>query len=251
LSANFCRGTVKCGEFLVGLSVTRYLLKIYCRPYHASLEANQRSKVYQQWMNNEIQAVVATIAFGLGIDKADCRFVIHHTLSKSMENFYQESGRCGRDGKYAECILLYRFIDFFKISTMTFVETNGLRNAYSMVDYCINGKKCRRDLFSNYFTEVWNDKNCGKMCDHCFYGNRAVIPPTMNILPHYRTLLRIIEKALSMDIKVTALKLADAWFHKGPAKLRLEVPPPSIERFYADQIIAFLILEDYLREDFH
>lgn len=223
------------------------------RAYHASLEANQRSAVYQKWMSNQIQAVVATIAFGLGIDKPDVRFVIHHTMSKSMENFYQESGRCGRDGKYAESILLYKFSDMFKISTMTFVETNGLQNAYSMVDYCINAVKCRRDLFSKYFTEVWSERNCGKMCDHCFYNNqdRTVLSPKMDILTHYRTLIRIIDKASQMDIKVTALKLLDAWFHKGPAKLRLEVPPPSIDRFFGEQIIAFLILQDYLREDFH
>lgn len=223
------------------------------RPYHASMEANQRSNVYHKWMLNEFQAVVATIAFGLGIDKPDVRFVIHHTISKSMENFYQESGRCGRDGNYAECILLYKFSDMFKISTMTFVETNGLRNAYSMIDYCINGLKCRRDLFSNHFTEVWSDRNCGKMCDHCFYNsqNRTVIPPKMDVLVHYRTLLKIINKAMSMDIKLTALKLIDAWYHKGPAKLRLEIPPPSIDRFYGEQIIAFLILGNYLREDFH
>lgn len=223
------------------------------RAYHASLEANQRSAVYQKWMSNQIQAVVATIAFGLGIDKPDVRFVIHHTMSKSMENFYQESGRCGRDGKYAESILLYKFSDMFKISTMTFVETNGLQNAYSMVDYCINAIKCRRDLFSKYFTEVWSERNCGKMCDHCFYNNqnRTVMSPKMDILNHYRTLIRIIDKAAQMDIKVTALKLLDAWFHKGPAKLRLEVPPPSIDRFFGEQIIAYLILQDYLREDFH
>lgn len=171
-----------------------------------------------------------------------------------MENFYQESGRCGRDGKYAECILLYRFSDMFKISTMTFAETNGLRNAYSMVEYSIsNSKKCRRDLFSNYFTEVWNDRNCGKMCDNCYYKsqNRNVVPPQMDILVHYRTLLRILDKAHSMDIKLTALKLLDAWFHKGPSKLRLEVPPPGIDRFFGEQIVAFLIINDYLREDFH
>lgn len=187
------------------------------RAYHASLEAHQRSNVYQKWMANEIQAVVATIAFGMGIDKPDVRFVIHHTLSKSMENFYQESGRCGRDGKYAECILLYKFSDMFKISTMTFVETNGLRNAYSMIDYGINAKKCRRDMFSNYFTEVWSDRNCGKMCDHCFSNgqNRSVVPPKMDIVSHYRTLIRIIEKASLVDIKLTGLKLLDAWFHKG------------------------------------
>lgn len=223
------------------------------RPYHASLETGQRSSVYQKWMSNEIQAVVATIAFGLGIDKPDCRFVIHHTLSKSMENFYQESGRCGRDGSYAECILLYKFSDMFKISTMTFAESNGLRNAYSMVNYAINAKKCRRDLFSNYFTEVWSEKNCGKMCDHCFYQgqNRTVTPPKMDLLVHYRTLVKILDKAASMDIKLTALKLIDAWFHKGPGKLRLDTPPPSIDRFFAEQIVAFLLIEDYLREDFH
>lgn len=223
------------------------------RSYHAALEANQRSNVYQKWMSNEIQAVVATIAFGLGIDKPDVRFVIHHTLSKSMENFYQESGRCGRDGKYAESIVLYRFADMFRISTMTFVESNGLQNAYSMVDYCINAVKCRRDLFSKHFTEVWSDRSCGKMCDHCYYNNRerTVLSPKMDILIHYRTLIRLLDKASSMDIKLTALKLLDAWFHKGPAKLRLEVPAPSIDRFFGEQIIAFLIINDYLREDFH
>lgn len=123
-----------------------------------------------------------------------------------------------------------------------------------MVEYSINNsKKCRRDLFSKYFTEVWNDRNCGKMCDHCFYKsqNRNIAPPKMDILTHYRTLLRILDKALSMDIKLTALKLIDAWFHKGPSKLRLEIPPPSIDRFYGEQILAFLITGDYLREDFH
>ncbi|CRL07154.1 CLUMA_CG020147, isoform A [Clunio marinus] len=223
------------------------------RAYHASLEANQRSKVYQKWMMNEIQAVVATIAFGLGIDKPDVRFVIHHVMSKSIENFYQETGRCGRDGKYAESVLLYKLGDIFKISTMTFVETNGLQNAYSMVGYCINGKNCRRDIFSKFFTEVWSDKNCGKMCDHCSFNSRSrkIMPPVTNITSHYRTLLRIIENARGMDIKLTALKLVDAWFHKGPTKLRLEISPPAIDRNLGEQIVAFLIINHFLEEDFH
>lgn len=138
------------------------------------------------------------------------RFVIHHTLSKSMENFYQESGRAGRDNQYAECILLFRFADMFKTSTMTFTDTNGLTNCYSMVEYCIDGKKCRRDIISKYFSEVWNDNNCTGMCDHCHCKN-SVSPPTLDILNYYKTLCKIIEKAESLDTKLTALKLTDAW----------------------------------------
>lgn len=177
---------------------------------------------------------------------------IHHTMSKSIENFYQESGRCGRDGNYAECILLYKFNDISKITTMTFTESNGLHNTYSMVDYCLDAKKCRRNVLSNYFTEVWNERDCGQMCDHCYYlkKNRNVVPPRMNILVHYRTLLKLIDHATLMDVRLTAFKLVDAWLHKGPSKLRVDTPPPSIDRFYAEQIVAYLILQNYLREEF-
>ncbi|XP_070494193.1 ATP-dependent DNA helicase Q1-like [Chironomus tepperi] len=226
---------------------------IKVRPYHAQLEAPQRSSIYRQWMENKIQAVVATIAFGLGIDKQDVRFVIHHTMSKSMENFYQESGRCGRDGKYAESILMYRMADMFKISSMTFAEVNGLKNAYSMINYAINSKRCRRDQFAKHFTDVWNDENCGKMCDCCFHKNeiRIVKPPEIDIMEHYRSLLKILDKAKSTDTKLTALKLIDAWFQKGTKSARVDMPAPNIDRFYGEQILVYLIINDYLREDFH
>lgn len=227
---------------------------IKVRPYHAQLEPAQRSSIYRQWMENKIQAVVATIAFGLGIDKQDVRFVIHHTMSKSMENFYQESGRCGRDGKFAESILMYRMADMFKISCMTFAETDGLKNAYSMINYAINSKRCRRDQFAKHFTDVWNDKNCGKMCDCCYHKNesRIVKPPEIDIMVHYRSLLKILEKAKATDTKLTALKLIDAWFQKGTKSARVDdMSAPNIDRFYGEQILVHLIINDYLREDFH
>ncbi|KAG5670968.1 hypothetical protein PVAND_001196 [Polypedilum vanderplanki] len=237
-------------------TITTELLKRDCkvRPYHAQLDQLQRTKIYHQWMKGDIQAVVATIAFGMGVDNQNTRFVIHHTISKSMENFYQESGRCGRDGKFAECILLYRLQDMFKISTLTFSEVNGIKNTYSMVEYAINSKICRRDQFSKYFTEVWNEENCGKMCDSCYYKNntRLITPAKINILPHYQSILKILDNASSSDTKMTANKLIDAWFQKGAKNLRIkDSSAPDIDKSYAEQILAFLIVNDYLREDFH
>ena len=91
--------------------------------------------MHRRWLCGEYQAVVATIAFGMGIDKPDVRFVIHHAISKSMENFYQESGRAGRDSDNSKCIAFFKFGDVFRISTMVFTEQTGLEKLYGMLAY--------------------------------------------------------------------------------------------------------------------
>lgn len=187
-----------------------------------------------------------------GIDKPNVRFVIHHTMSKSMENYYQESGRAGRDGKRAECILMYRSADISRITAMVFTEHTGLSNAYKMIEFCINGISCRRDLISKHFMEVWSDKaECNRMCDRCYYKN-AVNPPKMNITQHCLDLYKIIDNATNVDVKLTPLKLLDSWYHKGNKNLKCkDIPVPSFDRFYAEQIVAFLLIHGYLKEDFH
>ena len=82
------------------------------------------------------QVVVATTAFGMGIDKPDVRFVIHFSVSKSMENLYQESGRAGRDDQKSHCIVFYRLADIFRQSSMVFTEQTGLDNLYGIMAYC-------------------------------------------------------------------------------------------------------------------
>ncbi len=138
--------------------------------YHAGLDQKLRADRQDQFLNEDVQVIVATIAFGMGIDKPDIRFVIHYNIPKSIENYYQETGRAGRDGLEGNCILYYSQKDVSKLEHFLRDKPLSEREVGAQlinetVAFAESGA-CRRRSLLHYFGEPWPDQNCGK-CDNC------------------------------------------------------------------------------------
>ena len=164
----YCLSRKKVEEMAAFLSING----IRALPYHAGLDAKVRAENQDKFLMEEIDVIVATIAFGMGIDKPDVRFVIHYDIPKSIESYYQETGRAGRDGEEGLCITYYSYKDIRKLEKFMqgkpVAEQEISRQLLNEVVAYAESGQCRRKLLLNYFGEEYGQENCG-CCDNCLH----------------------------------------------------------------------------------
>ena len=231
---------------------------IKAQHYHAGMDPQDKRRAQKQWQAGKYNVIVATIAFGMGIDKADVRFVIHHTIPKSLEGYYQETGRAGRDGKRSGCYLYYGYQDTSALKRMIddgegsqeqkSRQRGMLRN---VVQFCENRSDCRRVQVLGYFSEQFRPEDCKAACDNC---NSQSVFQSEDFTGYAKSAIQLVRQI--EDQNVTVLHCVDVLrggkskkiSEMGHNRLKQYGAGSDLERGDVERLFYRLLSEDVLEE---
>ena len=226
--------------------------KIRAAAYHAGLEQQVRSETQDKFVMEEIDVIVATIAFGMGIDKPDVRFVIHYDIPKSLEGYYQETGRAGRDGGEGKCIAFYTKKDLQKLEKFTegkpvAEQEIGRQLLQETANYC-ESSVCRRKLLLHYFGEEYLEDNCGN-CDNCLHPKKSTDAKDLLVLA-LKTIL-LAKENFKMDIIIDILRGNETEFGLSHKHDQLETfgEGADVEETMWKAVFNQAMLSGYLRKE--